>query len=65
VLAQKAAVLQNDADTLYVLSWAYEANGYIKDSLRAISRAIELAPNNADYKRTYEQLKKQEGQNDK
>jgi tetratricopeptide (TPR) repeat protein len=64
VLAQKAADLQNDADTFFVLSWAYEANGYIKDSLRAISRAIALAPNNADYKRTYEQLKKQEGQND-
>jgi tetratricopeptide (TPR) repeat protein len=64
VLAQKAADLENNADTFYVLSWACEANGNIEGSLGAISRAIKLAPDNADYKLTYERLKKQEGQND-
>jgi tetratricopeptide (TPR) repeat protein len=64
LLAQKAADLEKNADTFYVLSWACEANGDIKGSLGAISRAIELAPDNTDYKRTYERLKKQEEQND-
>ena len=65
VLAQKAADLEEAADIFFVLSWACEANGDIEGSLRAISRAMELAPYDIDYKRTYDRLKKRQEQETK
>lgn len=63
-LVKKAADLEQDADILYVLSWALEVNGDNDGSMRAILRAIDLAPDNPGYRNTYERLSQQEMQDE-
>ena len=58
VLAEKAVSFDGSAEDYYVLSWACGRNSDSAAALAAIKKAVELEPDNPQYKRIYEQIKK-------
>jgi len=59
-LAEKAVELEPSAANYNVLGWALYANGEVAGSLAAMRRAIELDPDNAEYKRRYVQIQQRQ-----
>ena len=56
-LAEKAVALEPVAVNYFVLSWACDVNGDSESGLTAITRAVQLDPNNMRYKKVYEHIK--------
>jgi tetratricopeptide (TPR) repeat protein len=56
-LAEKAVALEPTALNYFVLCWACDMNGDPKNALEAITKAIQLEPNNLRYKNVYEHIK--------
>ena len=59
-LIRKAVDLESSADGYYLMCCACEVNRDSQGALQAIRRALELEPDNIDYKMIYQQLAKQE-----
>jgi tetratricopeptide (TPR) repeat protein len=57
-LAERAAALEANADSYFILSWACDVNGDSASALAAIEQAIQLDPDNPKYKQIYEIIKK-------
>ncbi len=55
-LAEKAVSLNAIAANYFVLGWACYANGDIANALPAVTRALELEPDNVQYLRLYQQI---------
>jgi protein O-GlcNAc transferase len=55
-LAEKAVELEPSAANYNVLGWALFVNGQVEASLAAMRHAIELDPDNAEYRRRYAQI---------
>jgi tetratricopeptide (TPR) repeat protein len=56
-LAEKAVALEPVALNYFVLSWACDVNGDSESGLTAITRALQLEPDNMRYKKIYEHIK--------
>ena len=56
-LAEQAVALEPIAVNYFVLSWACDLNGDSQAGLDAITRAIQLEPDNMKYKKIYEHIK--------
>ena len=56
-LAEKAVALEPTALNYFVLCWACDMNGDSKNALEAITKAIQLEPDNLRYKNVYEHIK--------
>jgi len=56
-LTQKAITFQQDADTYFLLGWAADVNGDRASSLQAMEQAINLAPDNQQYRKIYERIR--------
>jgi tetratricopeptide (TPR) repeat protein len=59
-LAEKAVALEASAANFFVLSWACYENGDINNALPAINRAIELDPENSNYRLLYKMIQQKE-----
>ena len=57
-LAQTAVRLKPDASNYFVLSKAHDKNGDRPSAVSAMRRAVELAPDNMEYRRIYELLQR-------
>ena len=55
-LAEKAVALEPNAANFFVLSWACYENGDINNAFPAIKRAIELDPDNSNYRILYKMI---------
>ena len=60
LLIRKAVDMNNSAKNFYLLSFACEINKDQQGAIEAIRRALELEPNNEDYKKIFQRLSKQE-----
>jgi tetratricopeptide (TPR) repeat protein len=56
-LAEKAESLDEAADNYFVLGWACDLTGDPASALKAMERAVQLAPDNPQYKAVYERIK--------
>ncbi|UCD50799.1 MAG: tetratricopeptide repeat protein [Phycisphaerales bacterium] len=56
-LTQKAVALAPTAHHYYLLTWAYDVNGDLKNALATIEKAIALEPDNQRYRSTYERIR--------
>lgn len=56
-LMQTAARLAPTANHYYLLTWAYDINGDLKNALATIEKAIALEPQNERYRSTYERIR--------
>lgn len=56
-LAEKAVKLENTADNYYLLACACEMDGDNTNALKAAERAVQLDPENAEYKKIYQRIK--------
>jgi len=57
ILAEEAVKLEKTAANYYLLACAYEMNGDRTNALIAAEQAIQLDPDNVEYKQTYQQIK--------
>jgi tetratricopeptide (TPR) repeat protein len=58
--AEKAVELKESAENYFVLCGAYNRNKDAGKALKALEKAIELDPDNSEYKRTYDMITKGE-----
>jgi tetratricopeptide (TPR) repeat protein len=56
-LAQKAITLEQNAETYFLLGWAADVNGDRAGALQAMEQAIQLEPNNQQYRKIYERIR--------
>jgi len=63
-LAKTAVELEETAPNYFILSWAYDRNGDVANSLLALKRAAELDPDNLKYRQMYEQIQKRDSRGD-
>lgn len=56
-LAQKAIALQQNADTYFLLGWAADMNGDRAGALQAMEQALQLEPNNQQYRNIYDRIR--------
>jgi len=56
-LAQKAITLDKNAETYFLLGWAADVNGDRAGALQAMEQAIQLEPNNQQYRNIYERIR--------
>jgi tetratricopeptide (TPR) repeat protein len=56
-LAQKAIVMQQNADTYFLLGWAADVNGDRAGALQAMEQALLLEPNNQQYRNIYDRIR--------
>jgi tetratricopeptide (TPR) repeat protein len=54
ILAEKAVSLSPVAPNYFVLSRAYDSNGDRQGAISALEKAIEIDPNNQEYRRIYD-----------
>jgi tetratricopeptide (TPR) repeat protein len=59
-LAEEAVKLEKTAANYYVLTCAYEMNGDRTNALKAAEQAIQLDPDNVEYKKIYQRVKHRE-----
>ncbi|NIP52175.1 MAG: tetratricopeptide repeat protein [Phycisphaerae bacterium] len=57
-LAKTAVALEEAAENYFILSWAYDRNGDVANAGSTLKRAVELEPDNLQYRRMYEQIQK-------
>jgi tetratricopeptide (TPR) repeat protein len=55
-LAQQAVDLEPSAQSYFILSWACDRGGDLPAALDAMQKAVELAPDNPEFRRKYDQL---------
>ena len=56
-LAQKAIALQQNAETYFLLGWAADVNGDRASALQAMEQALQLEPNNQQYRNIYDRIR--------
>lgn len=56
-LAKKAIALQQNADTYFLLGWAADVNGDRAAALQAMEQALQLEPDNQQYRKIYERIR--------
>ena len=56
-LMQTGVRLTPTANYYYLLTWAYDVNGDLKDALATIEKAIDLEPQNEHYRSTYDRIR--------
>jgi len=56
-LMQKAVALAPTANHYYLLTWAYDVTGDLKNARAAIEKALALEPQNERYRSTYERIR--------
>ena len=60
LLIRKAVDIHSSTDNFYLLSWACDINKDQQGAIEAIRRALELEPDNEDFKKIFQRLSKQE-----
>ena len=60
LLIRKAVDINSSANNFYLLSWACDINKDQQGVIEAIRRALQLEPNNEDFKKIFQRLSKQE-----
>ncbi len=63
LLIRKAVDINSSAKNLYLLSWACEINKDQQGAIEAIRRALELEPNNEDFKKILQRISRRDKQN--
>ena len=58
-LSEQAVTLEATAYNYSILGWAYYMNGETTNAISAAKRAVELEPDNMNYRQIYEDIKKE------